>query len=143
MPSHRAAGLVAGLLWLASLWLPAISLAARHADMDLQAFEQNGWWLLTAGWVGIFSGQPAWLANLLVIGLVPTLLMGKQPPWWVSLACAALSLLSLALPGTTIHFDGGPYRVVAFDIGYWLWLLAAQIPALLMLTELNVRRRAK
>ncbi len=140
MRIYRVVGLVMGLLWIASLWLPAAYLVALHADMRIQAFDQNGWWLLIGGWAAIFVGQPAWFANLLVIGLVPTLLMGQRPPWWGCVACAVLSLASLALLGGTLQFEGGPYRVTAFGIGFYLWLLATLLPVLVLLADWATHR---
>lgn len=90
--------------------------------------------LLALGWLGVFAGQFAWLAN-------PLLFLVWGLTWWrpraagLGLAAASGALLlagSFLLTRQILMDEGGHYAaLVAYRAGYWLWLgsTASQVVA--------------
>jgi hypothetical protein len=128
---------VPAVLYLASLVLPA----ASAFETPTHPHEVvRGFWLLAVGWLGIFGGQVAWLAN--PFGLVATLLLVAARG---SLAIVfSLIALLLSLLAFLWRVDLGWEQPIPgrLDIGAYLWM--ASFAALLICSclepVLRVRR---
>jgi hypothetical protein len=85
-----------------------------------------GWGELVLGWVSVFQGTPAWLAN-------PALFLG----WFASVSrrrrmaivfsCTALVLMvSFVFVKSVVVSEAPTFaRVTGYGTGYWLWTLSA------------------
>lgn len=85
---------------------------------------QPAFWLLLAGWIGLFAGIPAWLANP-ALG-VAWLLMGMRRSALAALALTVASLgfaLSFLLHQKIPIDEAGNYaRVASYGAAYWTWV---------------------
>lgn len=117
-----------------SVLLFVISLALD--GFYLETKDPRAWspciWLLLFGWMGLFAGMVAWLANPVLF--FAWICMAVRPLRWGALAAALLALL-LALTfllHTSIITDegGGRANITGYGLGYWFWL-ASMIVALL------------
>ncbi|UXU85869.1 hypothetical protein [Burkholderia sp. S-53] len=91
----------------------------------------DGWQVLLTGWMGVFFGIFAWLANPLVFAA-----------WWLTVkrlrahavALAALALLfglSFLTQHQIVVNEGGGVEPVHLDaIGYWCWLASFGMAAI-------------
>jgi hypothetical protein len=81
-----------------------------------------GWVLLALGWVGIFSGETAWIANPMLFLAWASCEIGKIK---VSLIFAAISLafmVPLGLRKRIISKESSTFsKITGFGPGYWLW----------------------
>lgn len=96
------------LLWIASLFLPAI-IKAGHSTM-------LGWEVLLLGWLSIGLNF-AWLANPFLLYAATNLLDGKPSPW-LALTASALGINAFILPPGAAG-DNGFY---GFGWGAVAWL---------------------
>lgn len=85
-----------------------------------------GYWCLIMGPVGLFSLQPAWLANIF-IPVGGFLLLRREyrgAMFWSGLAIGlALTAVALFEQEVPVAAGGAKTRLHLLDIGYWLWLL--------------------
>jgi hypothetical protein len=113
-----------GLL-LASILLYVLSLAQDgfYIDrVDRDAYAPC-WGLLLIGWLGVFDGMFAWLANpLLLVAWVFTA-VGRSRTSAVSCAIVALGFSLSFLVHNDILTDegGGRSAITEYGWGYWLW----------------------
>ena len=81
------------------------------------------WGLLLFGWLGVFTGIPAWLANPAIFW--SWLLIWFRRTRGVSLACAVAALcfsLSFMLHDEFLANEaGGRTHITGYATGYWLW----------------------
>ena len=99
----------------------------------------NGAGLLAAGWLGLFDGKPAWLANPAL--LASWLAFHHARPGWAALAAAAaLALMLSFLAASSIASDEAGTRaaITGLGPGYWSWLASA---AIMLLGAAVVRAR--
>jgi hypothetical protein len=88
----------------------------------------SAWLLLLIGWMGLFLGIIAWLANpLLLVGWL--LLAGRQPR-----AAAVCALAATVCAGSFLFYKtmitdeaGHRSRITGYGLGYWLWLGSAAV----------------
>jgi hypothetical protein len=87
-----------------------------------------GFLLVLIGWIGLFQGIIAWLANpFLLVGWF--LLAGRQLRAAAACAFAATVCASSFLLCKTILTDegGNHSRITGYGVGYWLWLASAAV----------------
>jgi hypothetical protein len=85
-----------------------------------------GWGELLLGWVSLFEGTLAWLAN-------PALFLGwfayrsRRPRMAMACSCAALLLMvSFVFVKSVVVSEAPTYaRVTGYGMGYWLWISSA------------------
>jgi hypothetical protein len=120
----------AGVLWLASLFLPVIE---AHQPQGMTSAGGAG--LLAMGWIGLLAFQFGWLANPVLLLALYVLLRARPVSLRACLVLATLLALLLAdaLTWTDYPNDGGPGPITAYLAGYWTWIaaVAAGIAALL------------
>ncbi len=80
-----------------------------------------GWVLLLTGWMGVFYGYYAWLANPVLL-LVWLLTLGRARPPALAASVLALALmLSFLLHDTMVANEAPTYtQILSYDLGYWL-----------------------
>jgi hypothetical protein len=86
----------------------------------------SGLLLLFIGWLGVFRGIFAWLANpLILVGWF--LLVGRLPRAAAVCAFAATACAGSFLLYKTILTDeaGNHSKITGYGLGYWLWLASA------------------
>jgi hypothetical protein len=118
MTSWRAVALVLGLGWAASLALPVATFGGGAGEI------WYGWAVLLLGWLGVFLGQFAWVANFLFAAVIILLVRGRPPLVWGLMIGVLTSLLAAhALSWTTIfRTGGGTAPVLGYGLGYDLWV---------------------
>jgi hypothetical protein len=85
-----------------------------------------GWSELAFGWISLFQGTLAWLAN-------PALFLGwfvyrsRRPGMATACSCVALILMISFLFVKTVVVSEAPTfaRVTGYGVGYWLWTSSA------------------
>ncbi len=113
------------LLFLGSLTQDAYYLAGDNPE----AWSAS-WGLLLIGWMGVFFGVFAWLANPLLVLSWLLCLRGKQGAALIVSIAAVLFALSFLLHSTIIASEAPTYRAVTgYGVGYWLWLASMLIMA--------------
>jgi hypothetical protein len=113
-------------LYVTACSLPALRLANGAVWSGAQ--------LLGLGWLGVLSGQFAWLANFFWLGSMGFTL-GRRPMIALALAvgAVAIGLHMLALPGMVIPLDEGGVNqtsAAALAPGAWVWISALAAAAL-------------
>ncbi|HZG46668.1 MAG TPA: hypothetical protein VEZ41_10475 [Allosphingosinicella sp.] len=117
--SRRTISIILGLGWAASLALPVATLGDGQGEL------WYGWTVLLLGWLGIFLGQFAWIANFLFAAALLLLVRGRPPLVWGMMIGVLTSLLAAhALSWTTIYqTGGGTAPILAYWSGFYLWVL--------------------
>ena len=84
--------------------------------------------LLFIGWIGIFAGMFAWLANPLLFASWFLLATSRhRAAFFVSLG-ALLFAMSFLLHSEVISSAAPTYsRIIGYGMGYWLWIASALI----------------
>jgi hypothetical protein len=110
----------------ASVLLFAASLALRafHLDSDDGQNPWPGLGLLVMGWLGLFTGVVAWLANPALAAAWILILFARRFDKSAVLAalCAVGLALSFLLHRTLIRDEAGNLANIT---GYWLWVASA------------------
>jgi hypothetical protein len=120
------------LLFVASLFLDAF-----YTSQENPRSWSLGFGLLVCGWLGLFDGIVAWLANpLLLAAWILLLLRWPRGIWPLVFAVAALALALSFLRVDDLMVDeaGGRAMVTGYGPGYWVWMssmLVACVAALL------------
>lgn len=127
--SWKPLGYLAGALWIASLALPAVAVRSEPQQWT------RGLTILMLGWIGISQAQLGWYANPL---LVPALLISLgalkasrlqgRLLFGALLVCGTSAMLWRQVP-----CDGSPCDVVGFGSGFYVWLAAVFLGAVLAL----------
>ena len=113
------------LLFLASLTQPAYYLAGDNPES-----WSASWGLLLIGWMGVFYGVFAWVANPLLLLSWFLCLRGELRAAWIASTAAALLALSFLLHSTIVADEVPTYKAVTgYGAGYWLWLASMLIMA--------------
>lgn len=122
--NRRLAVALALLSWFACLCLPPLTIADRDSS-------NLGVGYLLTGWMGPLAMHLEWFANPLFFVAAFALWRGYAKTAFV-FAFAAGFLVMLLPIGGTIYADEGGHRqaILAFRLGYWLWLAA---PAIVLL----------
>lgn len=114
------------LIFLISLIPPAMSLDNGEVWHGAQ--------VLIWGWLGIFIGCLAWLANPLLLVIYALLMFRRNlAVFIVSLLAVLIACLSFLLLGTQIPLDEGNVRqaeVLSLGPAFYLWLTAIATPGL-------------
>lgn len=128
---HSMSLLISGALYLASCALPCL----RWTNGNSIA----GWEALLFGWMGVFYGQFAWLANpLYLVALLGSIFGRGRWVTVVSLACVFLGLFTVTLFFAGVPADGSnvnQLRLQTLGPGAWLWMAS-----FLLLVYANGRR---
>lgn len=75
------------------------------------------------GWMNLFGAGICWLANpFLIISWVSLLIGRKKRALLFSGLAMFFSALFLCMKNILINEGGGHGEIIAYDIGYWLWL---------------------
>jgi hypothetical protein len=143
-PKPRRRLTTTGAFIAGSILLFVVSLTLNVYRTEGQ--EPHGWapsfWLLLFGWLGLFAGIPAWLANP-ALG-VAWLLMGLRRSGLAALALTVASLgfaLSFLLPKRIPIDEAGHYaRVASYGPAYWTWV--ASIAVALIGCVVGLRQKA-
>ena len=113
------------LLFLASLTQDAYYLAGDDPESS-----SASWLLLLVGWMGLFYGVFAWVANPLLVLSWILCLMGELRAASIVSAAAVLFALSFLLHSTIVASEAPTYKAVTgYGVGYWLWLASMLIMA--------------
>jgi hypothetical protein len=84
------------------------------------------WLLLLIGWMGVFYGTPAWLANpALLVAWVWSLC--RRPALSLLAALIAVVLMATFLFQKIVVSSEAPTysRIAGYGVGYWLWFASA------------------
>jgi hypothetical protein len=120
------------VLFVLALFLPSVSNDEIYVvdRVCLSPRWEQGWTYLVLGPLGVFDGQPGWLAN-------PLMLLAISTRRAFGLVFATLSVpLTVSPAFSWIHLwtDGGPDNVVCgFGPGYYAWVAC---PVLVLLATL-------
>jgi hypothetical protein len=116
---RKTVALIASLLWLGSLALPALTM---RPSVEQSYAPLYGYGVLASGYFYIFAGQFGWLANwvllLMLIGMSFDALSDRALRWW-GIALALLSLDTLDLVVRADYY-GHPGLLP----GYYVWMAA-------------------
>jgi hypothetical protein len=84
------------------------------------------WGLLLVGWVGVFSGTLAWLANP---ALAVAWIMFYRGRYRYSALYALIALgfiVSFLFAKTVMSSEAPAYsKIIGYGVGYWLWMASA------------------
>jgi putative flippase GtrA len=81
------------------------------------------WLLLLIGWIGVFSGTLAWLANPLLIGAWILLLCKRTSLSLIAALVAMAFMLTFLFQKTVISSEAPTYsRISGYGLGYGLWI---------------------
>jgi hypothetical protein len=117
----------------------AVSLALFIASLPVPALygrppmgTLTGWDCLLNGWYGVSAGYLAWLANLLYLPLLITLLRRK---WKAAVVLGAIfvviALLSVQYVSPALDWSSEPDASFnGLGPGFWLWLASGVVPLL-------------
>lgn len=116
-------------LYVASLFSDGFYIQTAHArDATI------GWALLQFGWLSLFNGIIAWLANpLLIAGWVMLRLHRERAAALFAVTALACSSSFLLCQTIITAEAGSPERIDGYGLGYWLWLAS---PAVLVAASL-------
>jgi hypothetical protein len=133
-------GLIALLLWIASLVLPVETMCGSP-------HPAQGYFILTFGWVGPLglggadwvnpSACFAWYANLFVVWTIGRLLFNKR----VQIVPAAIGL-ALALSALTWRTERDT-PLCGFHTGFYFWISCVVLLAVVALLELTMHPKSK
>ena len=113
------------LLFLASLTQDGYYLAGDNPES-----WSASWLLLLIGWMGLYVGVFAWLANPLLVLSWMLCLRGKHGAALIVSTAAVLFALSFLLHSTIVADEAPTYKAVTgYGVGYWLWLASMLIMA--------------
>jgi hypothetical protein len=86
----------------------------------------SAWGLLLMGWMGLFSGVFAWLANPLLFVAWMLLALRLTQAATICTIGAILCIGSFLLHDSILIDEaGGRARILGYGAGYWLWLSSA------------------
>jgi len=115
------------LLWL-SIALFALCLANDGYYIegpDPRAWAP-AWGLLLFGWIGLFSGTIAWLANPALLTAWVMFYFGRYRRSAAFALIAAALMVSFLFAKTVVSSEAPTYsKVTGYGLGYWLWVASA------------------
>lgn len=128
--SHRSRNWIAASPWLL-LGLLGLSLLLPVATIENTPTDEvyYGYMMLLAGPLGILIGKLAWFANVILLIAAVRLASGKPMPWVVPLLLVACAID--AMLWTRIAYDDGWHEVSSYQVGYYVWLAAVLLGAVL------------
>lgn len=101
-----------------------------------------GYVLLLIGWITVFEGVPAWLANPALAIAWFGLLARFRRTAMVSAALALFFAGSFLFCGEILTNEAGGYsRITSYGPGYWLWIGSAAVACLGSVVNLVMGRR--
>lgn len=122
---RRLIGVVIIGLWLGSLATPAAYLARAGTPI-------GGIDVLFMGWMGLLLFQPAWLANPMLLIVLPAFVFLKEPGWLVRGGGIALAMFTVAAFFWNTWPVGTNYSAeIHFGLGFYLWIAAVGGTAIL------------
>jgi hypothetical protein len=131
---RRLAGIVAILIWIASLALPAeTECGFSHPN--------SGYLILLSGWLGPLAGQFGWYANLFMVWTIGRLLANKRPG--IIPAIIGLGLALSALAWKTTPTDTGYTTMCERHSGFYAWIACAVLLAFVALADFTMRPKSK
>jgi hypothetical protein len=114
----------------ALLFLASLTQNAYHLAGDNPEAWSASWGLLLIGWMGIYFGVFAWLANPLLVLSWMLCVRGKHGAALIVSTAAVLFALSFLLHRTIVADEAPTYKAVTgYGLGYWLWLASMLIMA--------------
>jgi hypothetical protein len=115
-------------LWSLSMALFAVCLAKDGyyiAGPNPRAWAP-AWGLLLAGWLGVFYGTFAWVANPALFFAWLTFYLRRYQLATTFALIATLFMLSFLLTKTVVSSEAPTYsKVIGYGAGYWLWVGSA------------------
>jgi hypothetical protein len=125
---HKFTDIVTRMTLMVSIGLFVVCLLGNGyciEELKAQAWSP-AWSLLLFGWIGVFYGSTAWLANpALLVAWVLSLC--RRPT--LSLLAALMAVVLMAtflLQKIVVSSEAPTYsRIAGYGIGYWLWLASA------------------
>jgi hypothetical protein len=116
------------VLFLASvaLFLLALTQDGYYIEGSNPRAWAPAWGLLLIGWLGLFYGVFAWVANPLMAAGWLLCGLKKYRAGGALAAMAMLFMLSFLLHSTVISSEAPTYsRISGYGPGYWLWIASA------------------
>lgn len=115
---RRLLGIVIIGLWLGSLATPAAYFVRAGTPI-------GGVDVLFMGWMGILMSQPAWLANPMLLIVLPAFVFLKEPGWLMRAGGIALAIFAFAAFFWHSWPLGTNYSAeIHFGLGFYLWIAA-------------------
>ena len=124
---------------LASLFLPAEQYGAGYEFSELH--WNSGWDMFLIGPMGPFVGEFAWYANPILIFATARLLWGRPVGLLAGFATFLLAGSAVRNIGK-IGCVGGCGKTLALGSGYYLWLAAAGLLAMLAVSDAITAKKA-
>lgn len=125
-PQARPLGRLTSIFILVSVLLFLISLSqeAYHVDTNSKPQPWACLALLFCGWLGVFEGAIAWLANpaLLLTWVLLASSRRRSAAIFFGLASLALSLSFLFQRDILTDEAGHRGKITGYALGYWLWI---------------------
>lgn len=114
------AGVVALVLWISSLVLPAVTLCSPPGS-SIESWP--GGFVLIFGWLGPTEGQFGWYANLTMLWMSLRLIFRYRAGLAPGLIGLCLALTSFSWTG--IRGDGPPATICQHNSGFFVWIVCA------------------
>jgi hypothetical protein len=131
---RRPLGIIALLVWIASLTLPV------ETDCGF-SYANAGYLILVTGWLGPLGGQFGWYANPFMLWTIGRLLFNKRPGFIPAIIGLGLALSSLAWKTTPT--DDGYNTICERHAGFYVWIACAVLLAFVAVAEFTVRPKSK
>ena len=128
---RRVAGVVALVLWISSLILPAVTECS-----DGRFWPEPGWSILLLGWLGPLIGQFGWFANLTMLWVTFRLIFQYPAGFLPGVLGFALALTSFFWTGTPGTGDGPTGTICQHNSGFYVWMACAALLCTMVFFEL-------
>jgi hypothetical protein len=118
-------GVIALLIWIASLALPA--------ETDCGSLPIKGYLILESGWAGPLGGQFGWYANPFMLWTIGQLPLNMRPG--VMPAIIGLVLALSAFTWERLPTDAGYSKLCERHVGFYIWIACAVLLGLVAFAD--------
>jgi hypothetical protein len=133
---RRSFGIVALLMWIASLALPIeTDCGEPHAS--------QGYVIFATGWLGAVAGQFGWFANPFMLWVMGRLLYDRRPGIIPAVIGLGLALTALTWKTSPRGDAPGVSTICEWHVGFYLWIACAVLLAVVALAEFAMQIKAK
>jgi hypothetical protein len=130
---RRVAGIIAAVLWIACLVLPALTFCGE--------MPMRGWDVLLIGAIGVAKGEFGWFANLYMLGMIACLITGRRVGISAGVIVLLFALSSFAFNSIMAVTDNGSQPVCQFGVGFYVWIACAVFLFVVAIVDQWLQRR--